>query len=183
MNNQISRKVYKVLYFQFANRLPHSGSFCGGVSKKIRQFLIKRFILRCGDDVNPEPRAVFSSDLSIGSNSGVGPNSRIYGKISIGKDVMMGPEVVILTKHHETKDVTIPMISQGFQDELPVVILDDVWIGTRAIIMPGVTIGRGAIVGAGAVVTKDVSEYSIVGGVPAKVIGDRRFEQLEVNRS
>ncbi|WP_284676535.1 acyltransferase [Vibrio sinus] len=174
--SEMYRKVCKVLYFLVANRLPHSGSFGGGVSKRMRQFLIKRFVTFCGENVNPEPNAIFSRNLSIGRNSGIGPNSRVYGDISIGEDVMMGPDVVILTKHYETKDVTRSMMFQGFKEERPVVIKDDVWIGTRAIIMPGVTIGRGSIVGAGAVVTKDVPEYSIVGGVPAKVIGDRRTE-------
>lgn len=86
---------------------------------------------------------------------------------------MMAPEVIILSSNHEFKDRSTPMIMQGQRREEPVVICDDVWIGTRAIILPGVKIGSHSIVGAGAVVTKDVPEYSIVGGNPARVIGSR----------
>ena len=65
------------------------------------------------------------------------------------------------------------MNQQGNQKEQPVTIMDDVWIGARAIILPGVTIGQGAIVAAGAVVTKDVPPFAIVGGVPARLIDYR----------
>ena len=66
------------------------------------------------------------------------------------------------------------MIDQGYEDYRPVVIGDDVWIGRRVIILPGVTVGGGSIIAAGAVVSKDVKPYSIVGGVPAKQIGNRK---------
>lgn len=82
---------------------------------------------------------------------------------------MMGPEVVILTNSHKFNSVDVPMNKQGSFIE-PVVIGNDVWIGTRAIILPGVRIGNGVIIGAGAIVTKDVPDYAVVGGVPAKII-------------
>ena len=85
----------------------------------------------------------------------------------------MGPEVVILGVNHRFDDCERPMIEQGYHDRKPVAIGDDVWIGTRAIILPGVRIGRGAIVAAGAVVTRDVNEFDIVGGNPARVIRSR----------
>lgn len=85
---------------------------------------------------------------------------------------MMGPEVVIYTRNHSHRKDEL-MIGQGYEETKPVVIGDDVWIGRRAIIMPGVKIATGTVVGAGAVVTKDTEAYSIVGGVPAKVIGYR----------
>ncbi len=65
------------------------------------------------------------------------------------------------------------MDQQGFAEEKPVVIEDDVWIGSRVTILPGVTIGRGSVVGAAAVVTKDVPPYSVVAGNPAKVVKTR----------
>ena len=89
---------------------------------------------------------------------------------------MMGPEVVIYTSQHEFGRTDIPMQQQGKTPTMPVTIGNDVWIGRRAIIMPGVTIGNGAIIGAGAIVTKDVPDYSVVGGVPAKVIKMRGNE-------
>ena len=87
---------------------------------------------------------------------------------------MMGPEVVIYTQNHRYDRFDVPMGKQGHMPVEPVIIGNDVWIGRRVMIMPGCHIGDGVIIGAGAVVTKDVAPYSIVGGVPAKVIGSRK---------
>jgi len=95
-------------------------------------------------------------------------------RITIGDRAHIGPYVMIIdSEYHHVYD------RAGRPSSRPVVIEDDVWIGAKASILPGVTVGRGSIVGAGAVVTKDVPPFSIAGGVPAKVIGqiDRdRFE-------
>ena len=96
-------------------------------------------------------------------------NCAVHGPLTIGTDVMMGPEVVILTNSHKYDKCDIPMNKQGSY-VLPVVIGNDVWIGTRAIILPCVKIGNGVIIGTGTVVTKDVPDYAVVGGVPAKII-------------
>lgn len=113
-------------------------------------------------------------NISIGNNSGIGKNSYLSAEdtITIGENVMIGPELYIYTSNHEAKRDCL-MIHQNMI-KAPVVIGNDVWIGTRVIILPGVKIGEGAVVGAGAVVTKDVAPYSIVGGVPAIKIGERR---------
>ena len=87
---------------------------------------------------------------------------------------MMGSDVVIITRNHRFERTDIPMMEQGFSDEQPVTIGDDVWIGDRVIILPGIKVGDGSIIAAGAVVTHDVPAYAIVGGVPAKVIGMRK---------
>ena len=107
--------------------------------------------------------------MSIGDNSGIGINCEINGPVTIGRDVMMAPKVVIYTSGHKYDRLDIPMVGQGSTEKQPVTIGDDVWIGIRAIITPGVHIGNGCIIGAGAVVTKDAPPYSIVVGVPAKV--------------
>ena len=78
------------------------------------------------------------------------------------------------SRNHAFDRIDIPMCEQGYLPEKTIVISDDVWIGGHVIILPGVHIGNGAIVGAGAVVTKDVPQYAIVGGNPAKVIKYRR---------
>jgi maltose O-acetyltransferase len=83
---------------------------------------------------------------------------------------MMGPQCWVYTQNHEFNTLDKPMALQGPKAEEPVIICDDVWIGGRVTILPGVTVGRGSIIGAGAVVTKDVPPYSIVGGNPANVI-------------
>lgn len=86
---------------------------------------------------------------------------------------MMGPDVVILTHTHNIERTDIPMGAQGSR-VAKVVIGNDVWIGMRSIIMPGVNIGNGVVIGAGAVVTKDIPDYAVVGGVPAKIIRFRK---------
>ena len=107
--------------------------------------------------------------MEIGDRSGVGINAKMHGKVIIGNDVMMGPECIIYTQNHDFSRTDIPMNKQGFSEEKPVIIGDDVWIGGRVIILPGVNVGKGAIIGAGSVVTKDVPEYAIVAGNPATV--------------
>jgi maltose O-acetyltransferase len=116
--------------------------------------------IRVGDDVFLGRRPSLSA-----------PSSRIV----IGNKVIFGPEVSILGGNHTTTLVgrfmsDITKAEKRPEDDIGVIIEDDVWVGTRAIILNGVKVGRGAIVGAGAVVTKSVPPYAVVGGAPARVI-------------
>jgi maltose O-acetyltransferase len=160
-----------LLYAYWARYLPASYNPGGQIARAIRYFLCRHLFKECGEEVNVERGADFSfgRHLSIGSRSGLGINCKARGPITIGKHVMMGPDVIILTRMHNFQDVSQPMKFQG-SEVSPVVIEDDAWIGTRVIVLPGCKIGKGAIVGAGAVVTKDIPEYAIVGGNPAKLI-------------
>ena len=124
----------------------------------------------CGKHVNIEQGAVFSAKVSLGDYSGIGINARINGECTIGHHVMMGADVVILTRNHAFDRMDIPMMDQNFEKERPVVVGNDVWICDRVIILPGITVGDGSILAAGAVVTRDVPPYAIVGGVPARII-------------
>ena len=110
-----------------------------------------------------------TNNIQIGNNTIINPKCRIdnRGNIKIGSNVGISQEVVILTADH---DMNIPEFTGRIR---PVIIEDYAWIGTRATILPGTTIGRGAVVAAGAVVTKDVEAFSVVGGIPAKKIGTR----------
>ena len=112
-------------------------------------------------------------DIHLGNNSGIEVNRRVGNGTYIGDNVMMGPEVIILTSNHSHARTDIPMLEQVL-DHMPVYIGNDVWNGTRVIILPGVKIGNGIINGAGAVVTKDIPDFAIVGGVPVKVVKMRR---------
>ena len=82
---------------------------------------------------------------------------------------MMGPDCIIHTRNHRFDDITKPMNTQGFQEENPVVIGNDVWVGSRVTILPGVIIGNHVIIGAGSIVIKDNPDYAIAAGNPAKV--------------
>jgi galactoside O-acetyltransferase len=106
------------------------------------------------------------------TNSNVIINADIGGQIIIGSDVLIGPNTVIRASNHHFGNTDVPIMAQGHSSG-KIEIADDVWIAANATILPNVTIGRGAIIGAGAVVHKDVAAYTIVGGVPAKKIGER----------
>jgi maltose O-acetyltransferase len=110
--------------------------------------------------------------LRIGSYCWINRNCCLdaRGSLSIGNNVSISPDVTILTLQHSYNSPTFADVPG------PVVIEDHVWIGTRAMILPGVTVGRAAVVAAGAVVTKDVPPRAIVGGVPARTIGTRDLD-------
>ncbi len=167
-----------VLYYFIARHLPSTYAPYALFSGKIRSFCVKHMFEKTGKNVNVEHGAFFGGgrQISIGDNSAIGIDARISGPLSIGNDVMMGPNVSIYTQNHETENIYKPMRLQTAPKE-KVTIGNDCWIGANAVILPGVTIGDGAIIGAGAVVTKDVPERGVVGGVPAKLIKIR--EQKE----
>lgn len=112
--------------------------------------------------------------LSVGDRSNIGPFCFIgcSGGIRIGNDVLMSPNVQIYSENHVYSDSGRTIKAQGVKC-LPVVVEDDCWLASGVIVLGGVTIGRGSIVAAGAVVTEDVPPYSTVGGVPARIIGRR----------
>jgi maltose O-acetyltransferase len=170
------KKIYLMIYYLVARHLPSSDQIYSFYAKKIRAFLVKKIFKHTGKHVNIEHGVFFGKGdlISIGDYSGLGINARIQGPLTIGKHVIMGPDVLIYTRNHRFDDVTQPISVQGDIPPKEVVIHDDVWIGARVIILPGVTIGKGAIIGAGSVVTKNVREYCIYAGNPAKLIKERR---------
>lgn len=166
-----------IVYYSFAKYLPASDEPQSlKLSKPIRGFLARQILDECGTNINLEKGAYIADGkfITIGNNSGIGINAFIQRNVSIGDDVMMGRDVIIMTTSHETSDTSIPMRYQGDKETHPVIIGDDVWIGSRVIILPGVKVGNGSIIGAGAVVTRDIDPYSVVGGVPAKLIKSRK---------
>lgn len=170
----LTKRISMVIYDFFARFLPRSTSKGGSFFRKVRFVFAKNFLDKCGNDVNFEKYARFSPHLEIGDRSGVGYKACLFGQIIIGNDVMMGPECHIYTTNHLFNRTDIPMNLQGVSKEKPVIIGDDVWIGERVTILPGVKINNHSIIAACAVVTKDVPEYAIVGGNPAKIIKYRK---------
>lgn len=122
-------------------------------------------------DLRPHSYIIATGTIDIGNNSffNVGCYIGAGEQVSIGSNVLFGPYVVIVDGDHIAASRDIPIRDQGLLCE-PVIIGDDVWLGTHVTVTKGVTIGKGAIVGANAVVTKDVPEYAIAIGAPAKVV-------------
>lgn len=168
----MKRTITLALYYGLLQYLPASTNKVFKFVRGIRSFVGKILFKSCGENVNIEKNANFGTgrDISIGNNSGLGLRCFVRGPLEIGDYVMMGPDVVILTASHKFDSTDIPINKQGVDLPKPVKIDDDVWIGARVIILPGVTIGKGVIIGAGAVVTKNVPDFAIAGGNPAKII-------------
>jgi len=112
--------------------------------------------------------------LVMGNNSNIGPYNYIgcSGKITIGDNVMLAPRVSIYAENHVFDNPNITIKAQGVS-KMDVVIEDDCWIAANAVILAGVTIGKGSVVAAGSVVNEDVPAFSVVAGVPARVIKSR----------
>ena len=114
-------------------------------------------------------------DVIIGDGVRVGISNVVIGPVTIGNDVIMAQHVVISGMNHGYEDPCVPIRHQKCIAST-IIIEDEVWIGANVVITPGVRIGRHAIVAAGAVVTKDVSPYTIVGGNPAKILKQYNFQ-------
>lgn len=124
-----------------------------------------------------EPGATFyhgfevrnAKGLKVGTRASIGNDAILdaRGGITIGKDVNLSTAVSLWTGQHDWQSPDFAY------EKAPITIGDNAWLSTRVIVLPGVTIGEGAVIAAGAVVTKDVEPYTLVGGIPAKVIGTR----------
>ncbi len=167
--------VRLLAYYGFAKFLPASDQHFGGWCRPFRRFICDPLFKKAGRNINIERGAFFGFGhlVSIGDNASLGINCTVRGPLTLGDNVMIGPDVVFLTGNHRFDRTDIPMIQQGFTKWKPITVGNDVWIGMRSIFLPGVTIGEGAIIGAGSVVTKDIPAYAIVGGNPARFIRSR----------
>ncbi len=173
----MSNKLALITYYGLVKHLPANESkVVGKACRAIREKLAKAIFKSTGDTFNINRGAYFGTgvNLSIGNNSSIGRDCQLANDVTIGDDVMMAPEVAIFSVSHETSEIDKPMRLQGNKAPNPVTIGNDVWIGQRAMIMPGVTIGNGVIVAAGAIVTKHVEDFCVVGGNPAKVLKSRK---------
>lgn len=133
--------------------------------------------MKVGKNARVEPFVVFMGfkNIEIGDDftaSGFSTIRAVEEKIIIGNQVFIGPGVSILGANHNYESRDKPIALQGEKSER-VIIEDDVWIGANAVVLPGVRIGKGSVVGAGAVVNSDIPEYSVCAGVPAEVIKKR----------
>ena len=173
----MKRTMFLFLYYSLFKRFPVSYRFLGKYWKHLRYLCVKNIFKQCGKNVNVEKGAYFGNgaNIEIDDCSGIGVNCIIPSDIKIGKYVMMGPNVIIYNTSHKFENTEIPMYYQGSVISQPLLIEDDVWIGTRVIILQNVKrIGKGSIIGAGSIVTRDVPDFAIVGGNPAKVIRFRK---------
>lgn len=135
----------------------------------IRRKLAERFLESCGTNIRVKYNCDISPNIKIGDHSEFGQGCLIHANVEIGSYVIMGPDVKIYTRNHNFADLSRPIALQG-KSTKSTTIGDDVWIGANVIITAGVKVQSHAIIAAGSIVTKDVPEYAIVGGNPAKII-------------
>jgi acetyltransferase-like isoleucine patch superfamily enzyme len=147
-----------------------------GVSIGPESFVMKNAILHVYNF-----RDLPNAGISIGARSLIGEGCVLRGQggVKIGDDVYLAPLVQVLAVNHVYHDTTRPISHQGITVQ-GITIDDGAWIGGSAIILDGVRIGKNAVVGAGAVVTRDVPDYTVVVGNPARVVRDLRAEPLEI---
>lgn len=168
------QKIKLILYYLIVSKLPHSR--LSMLFNKIRCWYVCSILkIMKKNSNNYFEYGVYIADatkLSIGEHCHVNENVFIQGA-NIGNYVMIAPNVAILNSTHNYDNKNIPMIMQGSEENLNPTIEDDVWIGRNVVIMPGVTLGKGSVIAAGAVVTKEVEPFCVVAGVPAKIIKRR----------
>jgi acetyltransferase-like isoleucine patch superfamily enzyme len=143
--------------------------------RKLKITLEKKSFIKCYTIIQGSGRLILGENSYISSFCVIGVNEQI----TIGKNVMIADAVSIRDTDHSHLRIDVPMREQGITTA-PVFIDDDVWIGYGAVITKGITVGRGAIIGANAVVTKDVPPYAVVGGVPAKIIRFRNENEKNI---
>lgn len=150
--------------------------------KHVRQLLLVRRFASVGLNFHFDPNGFYTyRSIFVGDNVNLGLRPILMASrstIVIGNNVMFGPEVTVRGGNHRIDIVGTPMIQvtdqmKRAEDDPGVIIEDDVWVGTRAIILAGVVVGRGSVVAGGAVVTRNVQPYTIIGGNPARRISDR----------
>ncbi len=154
------------------------------IIRRIKMTLLRSAFKSHGRNFVFDPDGVYSyHTIEVGDDVYIGPGATLSAsesKIVMGNKIMFGPNVTIMGGDHNASIIGKYMYDikeKRPEDDQPVYIEDDVWIGTGAIILKGVRVGKGSIIAAGALVIKDVPPYTIVGGVPAKVLKERFSEE------
>ena len=157
--------------------IPHKG-----IRKHLWLQRVRREIGACGERVNlPMDGSYTLSRLFLGNDIHIGSHATMWAvhtRIVIGDKVVMGPGVTTMGSNHDMRLIgrfmkDLPESGSKSENDMDVVLETDIWVGTRAIILKGVRVGRGAVIGAGAIVTKSIPPYTIVGGNPARPIRSR----------
>ena len=174
--SKVLRKLYYLFYILLCRYTPEDYRPYALFFPALRSYLVSRFAERCGKGVRVKHNADISPNIRIGNHSELGTRCIIHSHVTLGNDVIMGPDVKIYSRNHNYSSLAEPIRLQG-KIQKTTLIGDDVWIGANVLILPGVRVGNHAVIAGGAVVTKDVPEYAVVGGNPARVIKRRGSDQ------
>ena len=171
---KVKHKIFLFIYYILASKLPNYAFPGGKFYNKLRMFCLRQFM-----SVGKECRIMRNVYIGSGKNISIGDHCRInenvrLNNVKIGNHVMIARDTVILGKTHVVSNLNIPMEKQGNLESKTTIIENDVWLGIRSVVLPGLTISKGSIIGAGGVLTKNTVKFSVYGGVPAKFIKKRR---------
>lgn len=169
------RNMWRVAYAALVKWWPQNQWF--PPAGTARAFFARRICAETGKHIAIDRNAIFSSKVHMGDYARIGKDCELHGEVHLGDHILMAPECVFYTVNHEHDSLDAPMDSQGDTEMNPIYVGNDVWLGRRVMVMPGVHIGDGCIVAAGSVVTKDLPPYCVGGGIPAKVIGMRKDDK------
>ena len=140
-----------------------------------RRMLVSTYLDSCGKKPRVKSGAEIAPGSTLGNYSELGTRCIIQSNVHIGDHVIMGPDVKIYSRNHRYDRLDIPIQKQD-KEYFRTHVGNDVWIGANVIVTAGCRIGNHAVVAAGAVVTKDVPDYAVVGGVPARILKYRNLE-------
>jgi acetyltransferase-like isoleucine patch superfamily enzyme len=166
-------KIINLFLWWIINSLPLYPTF-----NRLRASFLRFFFgVSIGDNTTIGNLFGFKGNITIGNSCGINRNVSINAsgewKIKVGNYVLIASNVVIRNADHGFSDITIP-IRQQLHTGGDIIIEDDVWLASNVIVLPGVRIGTGSVIGAAAVVTKDIPPYSIAVGIPARIVKSRK---------
>jgi maltose O-acetyltransferase len=163
------KKPWFLIYLLFFKNTPEDYRPYAFFFPSIRSFLVKTYMKKCGKKPRVKSGAEISPNATLGDYSELGTRCMIQADVHIGNNVIMGPDVKIYSRNHKFESLDKPIQEQGKEYKITY-IGNDVWLGANVIVTAGCNIGNHVIVAAGAVVTKNIPDYAIVGGVPAKIL-------------
>lgn len=172
------KKLLYVIYLLFFKNTPEDYRPYALFFPWIRSMLVRHYLTNCGKKPRVKSGAEISPYASLGDYSELGTRCMIQSNSHLGNNVIMGPDVKIYSRNHKFDRVDIPIREQG-KEYLHTYIGNDVWIGANVVVTAGCRIGHHSIIAAGAVVTRDIPDYSVVGGVPARVLKSRKVNKGE----
>lgn len=182
-NNEYRQILKNSFLWEFADKCIRHGAELWKWRKRViihkTARLERTSLIKLGNKVEINDYVIIRTSVNqvvIGDFTQINPFTVIYGGsgVVIGKNVMIAPHCMLAAGDHDYKQTEIPIRFAGNISNGPIIIEDNVWIGANCTITDSVRIGRDAVVAANSVVTKNIAPYDIVGGVPARVIGNRK---------
>lgn len=163
------KKIFYLCYLLFLKNTPEDYRPYAIFFPWLRSKFVSMYLDKSGIKPRVKKGAEISPNATIGDRTELGTRCLVQANVHLGNDVIMGPDVKIYSRNHKFNRLDIPISRQG-KNYYKTFIGNDVWIGANVIVTAGCKIGNHVILAAGAVITEDVPNYAIVGGVPAKII-------------